>query len=108
MARLRSEGRALGYGCHVDASDWDGRSSAFSQIASPELILEEHPPVDRIEDFYRTPDYLHTTAGVRYTSLLAPLRGVTRTASRLMNTPTQDIRRLNVRRAAASANILES
>ena len=97
VGQLRAEGRKLGYGCHVEASDWDGRSDAFSQIATPDLVLEEHEPVRHIEDFYRSSDYLHAAGGMRYTTLLAPLRAASGATSKLINRPIEELRRAGFR-----------
>ena len=49
--RLRRDGRALGYGCHATATGkWDGRSNAFSQVATDSMIYELHDAVDRMRD----------------------------------------------------------
>lgn len=49
QARLRSEGRALGYAAHLDGTTaWDGRSPAFSQLVDngrvPALRRRDHGP----------------------------------------------------------------
>jgi hypothetical protein len=42
IARLRHEGRALGYGLHRDGTcRWAGAGDAFAQLASRDMIVED-------------------------------------------------------------------
>jgi Transglutaminase-like superfamily len=55
VAKLRSQSRELGYGCHVTATgDWDGKRDCFSQVATQDMILELHEPVMEVEEFYQS------------------------------------------------------
>lgn len=93
VERLRARKRRVGYGCHVDASDWDATGDAFSQIAEDRLIAAEHDPVDDLEDFFRSPDYQHRTGPVRYSSLLTPLRLVSDRVIADWNSGVEAVRR---------------
>lgn len=91
-SRLSGEGAVIGYGCHVDAHDWTGSGDAFSQIATPDLIVELHPPVDDLDDFYDSSDYRHRLGPFRFTTLLRPFRPVASRAIRMMNTNVDALR----------------
>jgi transglutaminase-like putative cysteine protease len=93
VARLHAEGRTLGYGCHVTATgEWNGEDDAFSQIATSDLVVEEHPPVDDIEDFYRSPAYRHRVGWLRYADLLRPLWPLSSSVARGWNAGVERVR----------------
>lgn len=93
VMKLRSEGRESGYGCHVSATgSWNGAQDSFSQVATPDMILEEHEAVTDIEEFYRTPEYRHRYGPIRYTTLFAPARLASGWATRLLNTEIERLR----------------
>ncbi len=84
--RLRRDGRALGYGCHATATGkWDGRSNAFSQVATDSMIYELHDPVDDLETFFASPAYQHRVGPLRYNTLLMPTRLIAPIAMRAAN-----------------------
>lgn len=73
-ARLEREGREVGYGVHRRGTVvWDGASDAFSQLADPTMILEDHGVWDRAEDFYASPGYAHRVGPLTFTTLLGAL-----------------------------------
>ncbi|MEL6198859.1 MAG: transglutaminase family protein [Pseudomonadota bacterium] len=84
--RLRRDGRALGYGCHATATGkWDGRSNAFSQVATDSMIHELHDAVDDAKTFFASADYRHRVGPLRYNTLLMPTRLITPIAMRAAN-----------------------
>ena len=86
VAELKREGRELGYGCHVSATEeWDGHSDSYSQVATPQMTLELHEPVENIEEFYRSTSYKHRIGPISLDLLFAPARIVSPLALRLMN-----------------------
>jgi hypothetical protein len=73
-ARLEREGREVGYGVHRRGTVvWDGASDAFSQLADPAMILEDHGVWDRAEDFYASAGYRHRVGPLTYSALLGAL-----------------------------------
>ncbi|EFN53115.1 hypothetical protein CHLNCDRAFT_137466 [Chlorella variabilis] len=75
VARLRLEGRPMGWGVHARGTvDWDGASDAFCQYVEPEAQAAEDLGVfDSIEQVMRHPLYLHRgPLGLTYSSLLRP------------------------------------
>lgn len=64
----------IGYGCNVDAHEWTGIGDAFSPIATDDLVVELHAPVDELDDFYDSSDYRHRVGPFRFTSLIRPSR----------------------------------
>jgi hypothetical protein len=91
-SRLRADGEVIGYGCHVDAHDWTGTGDAFSQIATDDLIVELHAPVDEIDDFYDSSDYRHRLGPFRFTSLMRPFRLIAGPTIRTMNARVDALR----------------
>lgn len=93
VSRLKSENRELGYGCHVDATGiWNGIHDSYSQVATPQMILEVHEPVDRIETFYASRAYRHRVGPLRFSSILAPARIATKHLTPLLNAGIERIR----------------
>jgi hypothetical protein len=93
VAALKKQSCELGYGCHVSATgEWDGHSDSYSQVATPQMILELHEPVEDIEDFYRSTSYKHRVGPLSFNLLLAPARIVSPIALRLMNSPVDRLR----------------
>ena len=93
VARLRAEDRVLGYGVHGSADGrWDGVRDAFSQIATPDLILETHAPVDALEDFYASPAYRHRIGRLAIASWLRPTRLLRGPVERRMNAAVEAVR----------------
>ena len=73
-ARLFREGRTVGYGYHLAGTVfWDGASSAFSQLAHPSMILEDHGTWERAVDFYRSPGFKHRLGPLSYSALLSAM-----------------------------------
>lgn len=66
QARLRAEGRTLGYGVHRNGTtDWDGRRNAFAQFADPALAGPDpgaHPDIGALVDSGRALNRLGTVA----------------------------------------------
>ena len=86
VERLKQDDKLLGYGTHVTATgEWDGQSDAYSQVATPDMILELHEPVETIEEFYQSSNYLHRTLNIPFSTLMAPARLYKTTFSKLMN-----------------------
>lgn len=86
VERLKQDDKLLGYGTHVTATgEWDGQSDAYSQVATPDMILELHEPVETIEEFYQSSNYLHRTLNIPFNTLMAPARLYKTTFSKLMN-----------------------
>jgi hypothetical protein len=68
-AKLSEEGRAIGYGTHMQSTiDWDGKSDAFSQF-DKDMMIEDHGRVDSLETYYRSDRYRNKVFGVRLNSL---------------------------------------
>jgi hypothetical protein len=75
VAKLRSESKKLGYGCHVTATgDWDGKQNSFSQVATQDMIIELHEPVMELEQFYQSDKYLHRFGPLSYNLAFSPAR----------------------------------
>lgn len=69
QARLAKEGRPLGYGTRVDATNvWDGRSDAFSQF-DPAMMVEDHGRVDDLEAYFRDRKYRNQMFGIRFNTI---------------------------------------
>ena len=69
QARLAQEGRSLGYGTRVDATNvWDGRSDAFSQFEQG-LMVEDHGRVENLEVYFRTRKYRHQVLRLRFNTV---------------------------------------
>jgi len=49
------------------------------------MILELHEPVETIEEFYQSSNYLHRTLKIPFSTLMAPARLTKTTFSKLMN-----------------------
>jgi hypothetical protein len=93
VARLAQEGQRLGYGCHVTATgEWDGVSNSYAQVATPDLIIAEHPTVDEIEDFYNSENYLHRYGPVSFNTLFSPARVFTPLLLPILNARLNAIR----------------
>lgn len=91
--RLHRDGRALGYGCHATATgEWDGKSDAFSQVASESMIRALHEPVDDLEAFFASRDYVHRIGPISYNAMLRPMRFAAKLASRVMSAPVRKLR----------------
>ena len=55
--RLRSEGRTLGYGTHIDARiDWDGTTPCMAQFVDPDMRVADHGAPPRPEALYASAD----------------------------------------------------
>jgi hypothetical protein len=66
QARLAQEGRSLGYGTRVDATNvWDGRSDAFSQF-DRSMMVEDHGRVDDLKAYFHDRRYRNHKLGVRF------------------------------------------
>jgi hypothetical protein len=75
QARLAQEGRALGYGTRVDATNvWDGQGNAFSQF-DQDLMKEDHGRVEDLPAYFHDSRYRHKLLGVRYNTLFKLLGG---------------------------------
>jgi hypothetical protein len=86
VSKLRGEGRILGYGCHATATGrWNGTSDSYSQVATPDMIIEEHPAVDEIQDFYDSDRYLHRFGPFSFNLLFSPARPFTSFMAPLFN-----------------------
>lgn len=86
VRRLNREERVLGYGAHVSATgEWDGESNAYSQVATQDMILELHEPVEDIDEFYRSPTYLHRAGKAPFSVLMAPAKLFKTRFSKVMN-----------------------
>jgi Transglutaminase-like superfamily len=93
VAKLRQQGWQLGYGCHASATgEWDGESDSFSQVATPDMVLELHSPVDDIEAFYRSSAYKHRLGPVSFSTLMAPSRLLPSTFAKALNTRLEKLR----------------
>jgi hypothetical protein len=69
QARLVQEGRPVGYGTRVDATNvWDGRSDAFSQFDRG-LMVEDHGRLEDGEAYFREKRYRHQVLGLRFNAL---------------------------------------
>ena len=94
IAKLKATGREIGFGCHVSATGtWNGRDNCFSQVATPNMILELHKPVTDIEDFYNSPEYRHRFGPIRYATLLSPARLAAGYVTRYLNAGVERLRR---------------
>lgn len=94
VAKLRSEKKEIGYGCHVAAEGtWNGTSDCFSQVADPQMILELHDPVDDIEAFFASKAYRHRAGPMSFNLLLAPWRLVAPLAIPVLNARVERLRR---------------
>ncbi len=63
-ARLRREGREMGYGVRLGGTNiWDGRGDAFSQF-SGDLMIEDHGRVTDPEEFYKDKRYRNKAFGI--------------------------------------------
>lgn len=90
QARLAQEGRSLGYGTRVDATNvWDGRSDAFSQFDWG-MMREDHGRVEDLEAYFRTRKYRHQVLGLRFNTMFK-LMGDASVAP--INTQLEKIRR---------------
>ncbi len=86
LERLKLDGLELGYGTHISATgEWDGKTDAYSQVATKDMILELHEPVENIEEFYQSSNYRHRILKVPFSTLMAPARLSKLTFSKLMN-----------------------
>lgn len=84
--KLKHAGRELGYGVHVAATgDWDGFESAYSQVATPKMILELYDPVEDINEFYRSTAYKHRVGKISFSVLMSPARSIPKLFSSAMN-----------------------
>lgn len=90
--RLHAEGALLGYGCHVDAHDWTGSGDAFSQIASDDLVVELHEPVDELDEFFDSSAYRHRVGPFRFSSFMRPFRLIAGPTIRGMNANVDALR----------------
>jgi hypothetical protein len=69
QARLAQEGRPLGYGTRVDATNvWDGRSDAFSQFDRT-IMVEDHGRVEDLQAYFHSKPYRHRLLGVSFNTL---------------------------------------
>jgi hypothetical protein len=69
QARLAQEGRSLGYGTRVDATNvWDGRGNAFSQFEQG-MMVEDHGRVDDLEAYFRDMRYRNQMFGMRFNTI---------------------------------------
>jgi transglutaminase-like putative cysteine protease len=69
QARLAQEGRSLGYGTRVDATNvWDGRSNAFSQFEQG-MVVEDHGRIDDLEAYFRDRTYRNHMFGMRFNTI---------------------------------------
>jgi hypothetical protein len=51
-ARLAFEGGLLGYGAHRDGTcRWSGRGHAFAQLATPDIVVEDHGAYASLREF---------------------------------------------------------
>ena len=63
-ARLRREGRQMGYGVRLGATNtWDGRGDAFSQF-SEDLMIEDHGRVPDLEVYLQEGRYRNKAFGI--------------------------------------------
>lgn len=93
LEKLTAEGRELGYGCHASATgEWDGISDSYSQVATPEMIVELHRPYDDIEEFYASPEFLHRRVGLRFSQMMAPWRLAANLSTKLINVGVDRVR----------------
>jgi len=69
QARLKSEGRSLGYGVRVDSTNvWNGQDNAFSQFDQG-MMVEDHGRVDDLETYFRSRKYRHRVLGLRFNTM---------------------------------------
>src|SRR5262245_20186887 len=54
MCRLASEGELIGYGAHgYGTCEWDGSGHAFAQLATRDMLVEDHGAQENMEGFLR-------------------------------------------------------
>ena len=63
-ARLRREGRQMGYGVRLDGTNtWTGKGDAFSQF-SDDLMIEDHGRIEEPEDYFKASRYRNKIYGI--------------------------------------------
>jgi len=96
VEKLKQNDADYGFGCHKTATgEWDGTHDAFSQIATPDMILELHDPVEDIETFYKSNAYKHRMGPLRYNLMFAPGRLMIRSAMASLNRRVHALRQLS-------------
>ena len=94
-ARLKAEGRRVGYGIHVDGTcEWDGATDAFCQFARPaEMLVKDIGPIKSTADLPKLPDYTHRVGPLSLGVLMAPLRLAPHKATRMLSANVEALRR---------------
>lgn len=86
QARLRREGRVMGYGVHVDGQGaWDGHSVIRSQLVHADMVRGDYGSVASMRALQEHPRYHHRAGVLGRVARAAVLPGVNRTLASIRN-----------------------